>query len=103
MSNYWYYQIIIIVIIILFLIGRPEQAINVQVNCVDFINEELALVTWYPGSDNYAPIMEYMVEYSTQFERETWYPAEIFNLTGLVQSTSVKVSFWLLKQRNIQC
>nr|CAH8826305.1 unnamed protein product [Trichobilharzia regenti] len=71
--------------------GRPEQAINVQVNCVDFIKEELALVTWYPGSDNYAPIMEYMVEYSTQYERETWYPAEIFNLTGLVQSTSVKV------------
>ncbi|CAH8462402.1 unnamed protein product [Heterobilharzia americana] len=71
--------------------GRPEQAINVQVNCVEFITEELALVTWYPGSDNYAPIMEYMVEYSTQFERETWYPAEIFNLTGLVQSTSVKV------------
>ncbi|KAK4473717.1 hypothetical protein MN116_003061 [Schistosoma mekongi] len=71
--------------------GRPEQAINVQVNCVDFINEELALITWYPGSDNYAPIMEYIVEYSTQFERETWYPAEIFNLTGLVQSTSIKV------------
>ncbi|CAH8446819.1 unnamed protein product [Schistosoma bovis] len=71
--------------------GRPEQAINVQVNCVDFINEELALITWYPGSDNYAPIMEYIVEYSTQFERDTWYPAEIFNLTGLVQSTSIKV------------
>ncbi|CAL8079591.1 unnamed protein product [Calicophoron daubneyi] len=71
--------------------GRPEQPINVQINCVDFINDELALVSWYPGSDNYAPIMEYLVEYSTQYERDTWYPAEIFNFTGLVQSTSVKV------------
>ncbi|KAF8568840.1 hypothetical protein P879_04178 [Paragonimus westermani] len=71
--------------------GRPEQAIHVQVNCVEFINEELALVSWYPGSDNYAPIMEYIVEYSTQYERDTWYPAEIFNYTGLVQSTSIKV------------
>ncbi|CAH8558035.1 unnamed protein product [Dicrocoelium dendriticum] len=71
--------------------GAPEQAIRVQVNCVEFINEELALVSWYPGSDNYSPIMEYIVEYSTQYERETWYPAEIFNYTGLVQSTSTKV------------
>ncbi|THD28052.1 Neuroglian [Fasciola hepatica] len=71
--------------------GRPEQAINVQVNCVEFINEELALVSWYPGSDNYAPIMEYIVEYSTQYEQDTWYPAEIFNYTGLIQSTSIKV------------
>ncbi|KAF5394306.1 hypothetical protein PHET_11868 [Paragonimus heterotremus] len=35
--------------------------------------------------------MEYIVEYSTQYERDTWYPAEIFNYTGLVQSTSIKV------------
>ncbi|GAA55926.1 neuroglian, partial [Clonorchis sinensis] len=71
--------------------GRPEKAIRVEVNCAEFIKDELALVSWYPGSDNYAPIMEYIVEYSTQYERDTWYPAEIFNYTGLVQSTSIKV------------
>lgn len=50
-----------------------------------------AMVAWAPGSDNYAPIIEYIVEFSSQFERETWYRAEIYNLTGLLQATDAKV------------
>lgn len=49
------------------------------------------MLTWAPGSDNYAPIIEYIVEFSTQYERETWYRAEIYNLTGLLQATDAKV------------
>lgn len=51
------------------------------------------MLKWAPGSDNYAPIIEFIVEFSTQFERETWYRAEIYNLAGLLQSTDAKVTF----------
>ncbi|VDP80263.1 unnamed protein product [Echinostoma caproni] len=56
-------------------------------NGLDFAYATASLLV----QDNYAPIMEYIVEYSTQHERDTWYPAEIYNYTGLIQSTSIKV------------
>ncbi|VEL29774.1 unnamed protein product [Protopolystoma xenopodis] len=74
---------------------RPDRPTDVKVNCIDFVAQSTAVVTWHPGSDNYAPIIEYMVEFSTQYERDTWYPAELFNVSGLVRSTDVKVGSYL--------
>ncbi len=71
--------------------GRPNQPRNLIEDCINFAQSRKALLQWAPGSDNYAPIIEYIVEFSSQFERQTWYRAEIFNLTGLLQATDAKV------------
>ncbi|KAM7535344.1 hypothetical protein Aperf_G00000097093 [Anoplocephala perfoliata] len=71
--------------------GRPNQPRNLVEDCVTFASSRRAMLKWAPGSDNYAPIIEYIVEFSTQFERETWYRAEIYNLSGLLQSTDAKI------------
>ncbi|VDN98408.1 unnamed protein product [Rodentolepis nana] len=71
--------------------GRPNQPRNLVEDCITFASSQKAMLKWAPGSDNYAPIIEYIVEFSTQFERETWYRAEIYNLTGLLQATDAKI------------
>ncbi|KAM3177450.1 hypothetical protein ACTXT7_004535 [Hymenolepis weldensis] len=71
--------------------GRPNQPRNLVKDCITFVSSRKAMLKWAPGSDNYAPIIEYIVEFSTQFERETWYRAEIYNLTGLLQATDAKI------------
>ncbi|VDD77025.1 unnamed protein product [Mesocestoides corti] len=68
---------------------RPNQPRNLIEDCVT--SSRRATLQWAPGSDNYAPIIEYIVEFSSQFERGTWYRAEIFNLTGLLQATDAKI------------
>ncbi|KAL5966472.1 Neuroglian [Taenia solium] len=70
--------------------GRPNQPRNLVEDCITFASSRRAMLDWAPGSDNYAPIIEYIVEFSTQYERETWYRAEIYNLTGLLQATNAK-------------
>ncbi|VDM16171.1 unnamed protein product [Hydatigera taeniaeformis] len=72
-------------------IGRPNQPRNLVEDCITFAPSRRAMLKWAPGSDNYAPIIEYIVEFSTQYERETWYRAEIYNLTGLLQATDAKI------------
>uniref|UniRef100_A0A0R3W956 Neuroglian n=1 Tax=Taenia asiatica TaxID=60517 RepID=A0A0R3W956_TAEAS len=71
--------------------GRPNQPRNLVEDCITFASSRRAMLDWAPGSDNYAPIIEYIVEFSTQYERETWYRAEIYNLTGLLQATNAKI------------
>ncbi|EUB59051.1 Neuroglian [Echinococcus granulosus] len=71
--------------------GRPNQPRNLVEDCITFAPSRRAMLKWAPGSDNYAPIIEYIVEFSTQFERKTWYRAEIYNLTGLLQATDAKI------------
>ncbi|KAL7059988.1 hypothetical protein AAHC03_09230 [Spirometra sp. Aus1] len=71
--------------------GRPNQPRGITIDCINFADKRQALVNWAPGSDNYAPIIEYIVEFSTQFERQTWYRAELFNTTGLLHAADAKV------------
>ncbi|VDK89220.1 unnamed protein product [Dibothriocephalus latus] len=71
--------------------GRPNQPRGITIDCINFADKRQALVNWAPGSDNYAPIIEYIVEFSTQFERQTWYRAELFNATGLLHAADAKV------------
>lgn len=85
----------------LMIMGRPEMPTNVAVDCEKFKDLGLAEVKWNPGTDNYAPILRYVVEFSTQYASDTWYVAVPFANSGSsVEPTDTQVQ---IKMRpNIQ-
>ncbi|KAL3319029.1 hypothetical protein Ciccas_002299 [Cichlidogyrus casuarinus] len=44
--------------------GIPDQPKRVTVECPS--NDNVGIVTWYPGSDNYSPIIEFIIEVRTK-------------------------------------
>ena len=50
--------------------GAPDEPNSVKVVCTDGIRK--AEVTWQPGRENFAPILNYIVQFNTTFEPDTW-------------------------------
>ncbi|PAA80574.1 hypothetical protein BOX15_Mlig006634g9, partial [Macrostomum lignano] len=65
----------------LMIMGRPEMPTNLEVDCDKFKSDDIAQVKWNPGTDNYAPVLRYVVEFSTQYASDTWYVAPQFGST----------------------
>lgn len=67
--------------------GVPGSPLNVMVDCSRYISEMWALVSWDPGTDNYAPILTYRIEFNTSFSPDKYYTAVISNDSNLNQSS----------------
>ena len=42
-----------------------------------FKSQKQAIIYWEPSSDNYAPILTYLVEFNTSFSQDRWYPVSM--------------------------
>nr|BAE94191.1 L1-like cell adhesion molecule [Dugesia japonica] len=80
--------------------GKPHTPIDIKADCSRFANNREAVVSWNPGADNYAPIVMYLVEYSTQFDRKGWY--EVQKVTKITGSTGETVDVKVAMQPFIQ-
>ena len=52
-------------------IAVPDPPVSVTVRC-NSINRE-AEIWWQPGKENYAPILNFVVQYNTTFQPDLWY------------------------------
>jgi len=49
----------------------PDPPVSVQVRC-NSVNRT-AEIWWQPGKENYAPILNFLVQYNTSFQPDLWY------------------------------
>ena len=49
----------------------PDPPLSVQVRCYN-LNRQ-AEIWWQPGKENYAPILNFVLQYNTSFAPDTWY------------------------------
>lgn len=52
-------------------LAPPDPPASVQVRCYN--TNRQAEIWWQPGKENYAPILNFVVQYNTSFARDTWY------------------------------
>lgn len=51
-------------------LGPPDPPNNVIVWCKD--KERIAEIEWHPGKENYAPILNFIIQFNTTFSSDTW-------------------------------
>ena len=49
----------------------PDPPVSVIVRCNNV--NRTAEIWWQPGKENYAPILNFVVQYNTTFQPELWY------------------------------
>jgi len=69
--------------------GPPDPPNNVIVKCAD--NDRIAEVFWQPGKENYAPILNFIVQFNTTFTPDTWIDIES-NVSQSTRSIEVTLS-----------
>ena len=52
--------------------AKPEPPKAVGVRC--YRTNRSAEIWWQPGKENYAPILNFIVQFNTSFQPELWYP-----------------------------
>ena len=50
--------------------GVPDPPTNLEVLCRQ--TEKIAEVEWQPGKENYAPILNFIIQFNTSFAPDTW-------------------------------
>lgn len=50
--------------------GVPDPPVNLEVECRD--NQKMAKVEWQPSKENYAPILNFIIQFNTTFAPDTW-------------------------------
>ena len=71
--------------------GPPDPPNNVIARCVDNANK--AEIEWQPGRENYAPILNYIIQFNTTFTPDTWINIES-NVSQNTRSMEVELSPW---------
>ncbi|XP_064633131.1 neuroglian-like isoform X1 [Lineus longissimus] len=51
---------------------RPNAPVKVQVNCALKKSERIAIITFTPNGANYAPFLQFIVQYNTTFTPDVW-------------------------------
>ena len=51
-------------------LGPPDAPTDVEAYCAD--NAAQAEIRWQPGGENYAPILNYIIQFNTTFTPDTW-------------------------------
>lgn len=67
----------------------PDPPNNVIVRCTN--NERKAEIEWQPGKENYAPILNYVIQFNTSFTPDTWIDIAT-NVTQNTRKTTVVLS-----------
>jgi len=53
--------------------GKPDAPLNVLVRCsTEMLASLSAEVNWTPGRENYAPILNFVIQFNTTFSPDTW-------------------------------
>ena len=71
--------------------GPPDPPNNVIARCVDNANK--AEIEWQPGRENYAPILNYIIQFNTTFAPDTWINIDS-NVSRDTRSMEVELSPW---------
>ena len=50
--------------------GPPDSPNSVHVRCTK--GERKAIITWQPSKENYAPILNFIIQFNTSFTPDTW-------------------------------
>lgn len=69
----------------------PDPPASVQVRCYN--TNRQAEIWWQPGKENYAPILNFVVQYNTSFAPDTWYDIAT-NLSQNERRMVVSMSPW---------
>ena len=69
----------------------PDPPNHVQVRC--FTQQNTAEVWWQSGKDNYAPILNFIVQFNTTFQPDVWYDIAT-NVTQNTRRIVANMSAW---------
>jgi len=69
--------------------GAPDPPTNLEVRCRQ--QEKVAEVEWQPGKENYAPILNFIIQFNTSFAPDTWIDI-VGNLTQNTRRYDVRLS-----------
>jgi len=69
----------------------PDEPNNVKVQCRD--QQRSAEITWQPGKENYAPILNFIVQYNTSFAPDTWIDIST-NISQTSRDITIDLSPW---------
>lgn len=74
--------------------GRPDAPLNIFVRCsTEMLASLSAEVNWTPGRENYAPILNFVIQFNTTFNPDTWIDIAD-NITQNERSRVVNLSPW---------
>ena len=59
------------IVSVVWLTAVPDPPVSVQVRC-NSVNRT-AEIWWQPGKENYAPILNFIVQFNTSFQPDLWY------------------------------